>query len=98
MNAVRVLVSEDTLTAELVDGRTVSVPLAWYPRLLHGSPAERANWRLIGTGNGIHWEALDEDISVDNLLLGQPSGESQESLRKWLSKRTANNEVGQQAN
>lgn len=87
-HAMRVLVSDDTLTAELVDGRTVSVPLAWYPRLLHGSPAERANWRLIGPGNGIHWEALDEDISVDNLLLGQPSGESQESLRKWLNGRT----------
>ena len=97
-SAVRVHVTEDTLTAELVDGRSVSVPLAWYPRLLHGTTGERANWRLIGGGNGIHWPELDEDISVENLLVGQPSGESQESLRKWLGGRTTTKVPGQQAN
>ena len=66
--AQRVSVTEDTLTVELVDGRTVSVPITWYPRLAHGSPAERENWRLIGEGEGIHWPDLDEDISVEGLL------------------------------
>ena len=85
--ALRADVTDETLTAELSDGRRVSVPLAWYPRLLEGSAAERANWRLIGTGVGIHWPDLDEDISVENLLTGQPSGESQESFKKWLELR-----------
>ena len=83
------IVTEDTLTADLMDGRTISVPLAWYPRLMHGTPDERANWRLIGGGHGIHWPALDEDISVTNLLLGQPSAESQQSLQRWLDTRQA---------
>jgi len=74
---------------DLNDGRSISVPLAWYPRLLHGSPEERNNWRLIGKTQGIHWPDLDEDISVENLLLGRPSGESQDSFRKWLEQRTA---------
>lgn len=72
---------------ELSDGRSISVPIAWYPRLLHGSDAERAHWRLIGQGGGIHWPDLDEDISVGNLLDGKPSGESQRSLRAWLDRR-----------
>ncbi|MCG3127252.1 MAG: hypothetical protein CHACPFDD_02110 [Phycisphaerae bacterium] len=80
-------VSEDTLSVELSDGRTISAPLAWYPRLLHGSPRERRNWRLIGRGQGIHWESLDEDISVEGLLAGRASGESQGSLKKWLKAR-----------
>ena len=80
-------VSEDTLSVELSDGRTISAPLAWYPRLLHGSPRERRNWRLIGRGQGIHWESLDEDISVEGLLAGRASGESQASLKKWLDAR-----------
>ena len=83
-SAQNVTVTEDILTAELTDGRTISVPLAWYPRLLHGTPEERNNWRLIGQGEGIHWPDLDEDISVDNLLLGSPSGESQRSFKRWL--------------
>ncbi|MDO9131008.1 MAG: DUF2442 domain-containing protein [Anaerolineales bacterium] len=80
-------ISEDTLTADLSDGRTISVPLNWYPRLLHGTPEERANWRLIGHGEGIHWPDLDEDISVKNLIYGQPSGESQKSFQKWQESR-----------
>lgn len=82
-----VTVTEDTLSADLSDGRTISVPLAWFPRLMHGSQQERDNWRLTGKGYGIHWEDLDEDISVENLLLGQASGESQASFKKWLSSR-----------
>ncbi|HEX9591770.1 MAG TPA: DUF2442 domain-containing protein [bacterium] len=85
--AVSVTVTTNTLSADLSDGRTISVPLAWFPRLLHATRKERDNWRLIGKGYGIHWEDLDEDISVENLLLGQASGESQASLEKWLSAR-----------
>ena len=88
VRAQHVAISNDTLTVELTDGRTVSVPLAWYPRLLHGTPEERKNWRLMGNNEGIHWPDLDEDISVENLLLGEPSGESQDSFKKWLNKRT----------
>lgn len=82
-----VSVTDEALVVDLTDGRTVSVPLAWYPRLAHGSPEERANWRLIGRGEGIHWPDLDEDISVAGLLAGRPSGETQESLRRWLTQR-----------
>jgi len=71
----------------LNDGRSISAPLAWYPRRLHGTPEERDNWRLIGNAEGIHWPDLDEDISVENLLLGKPSGESQKSFKKWLQNR-----------
>jgi hypothetical protein len=79
--------TDDTLTVELADGRTVSVPLDWYPRLVHGSISELGNWRLIGGGAGIHWPDLEEDISLLNLLLGQPSGESQQSFKRWLQGR-----------
>jgi len=65
------------------------VPLVWFPRLAHGTPAERANWRLIGGGVGIHWPDLDEDISVENLLAGKPSAESQSSFKRWLENRRA---------
>jgi Protein of unknown function (DUF2442) len=84
-----VSVTKDTLTVELLDGRSISVQLAWYPRLVHGTPEERANWRLVGQGVGIHWPALDEDISVENLLAGRASGESQRSLKRWLSQRAS---------
>ena len=83
-----VKVTDDTLTAELADGRSISVPLAWYPRLAHATPDERRNWRLIGGGEGVHWPDLDEDISVEGLLAGRPSGESPRSLKRWLSTRT----------
>jgi hypothetical protein len=82
-----VTISSDTLSVELSDGRSISVPLAWYPRLSHASPPERKRWRLVGRGSGIHWEDLDEDISVENLLAGKPSGESQASFRNWLTRR-----------
>jgi hypothetical protein len=85
--AQSVRVTEDALVADLSDGRTIAVPLAWFPRLAHGSPAERANWRLIGRGEGIHWPDLDEDISVESMLAGRRSGETQESLRRWLEGR-----------
>jgi hypothetical protein len=88
-NAERVSLTDDSLTVELSDGRSVAVPLTWFPRLLHGTPAERERWRLVGRGEGIHWEALDEDISVESLLAGKRSGESQASLKKWLDKRKA---------
>jgi hypothetical protein len=87
-NAMNILVTEDTLTVDLSDGRTISVPVAWFPRLLHATPEERKNWRLIGNGSGIHWRDLDEDISVENLLAGKQSGESQTSFKKWLNQRT----------
>ena len=86
-DAVDVEVSEDTLSVELSDGRTISVPVDWYPRLTHATVEERANWRIIGKGHGIHWGDIDEDISVECLLAGRPSGESQTSFRKWLENR-----------
>lgn len=87
--AENVSVSDDTLSVDLSDGRSISVPLAWYPRLSHASSAERKRWRLIGRGLGIHWDDLDEDISVEGLLAGKPSGESQTSFGKWLAKRSS---------
>ncbi|HEX2202324.1 MAG TPA: DUF2442 domain-containing protein [Longimicrobium sp.] len=80
-------VTDDALTVELADGRVLSVPLVWYPRLAHGTPEERNHWRLIGRGEGIHWPDLDEDLSVEGLLAGRPSGESQQSLKRWLEGR-----------
>jgi Protein of unknown function (DUF2442) len=84
--AQSVRVSDDALVADLADGRTIAA-LAWFPRLAHGTPAERVNWRLIAGGEGIHWPDLDEDISVASLLAGRRSGETQESLRRWLQRR-----------
>ena len=85
--ALRVRVDEDSLTVDLVDGRCLSVPLAWYPRLSQGTPEEVSNWQVIGRGQGVHWPELDEDVSVENLLAGKPSGESQRSFKKWLEGR-----------
>jgi hypothetical protein len=85
--AKRVRVTRESLIVELHDGRTVSVPVAWYPRLAHGSMRERQQWELIGPGIGIHWPALDEDISIDGLLRGLPSGESAASFKRWLAGR-----------
>jgi hypothetical protein len=82
-----VTLDDEMLTARLSDGRTVSVPLTWYPRLLDATAEERNHWRLIGGGEGVHWPDLDEDVSADNLALGQPSGESQQSLQRWMESR-----------
>jgi hypothetical protein len=86
--AQRIDVTADTLSVELTDGHTIAAPLAWYPRLVHATVAERKDWRLIAGGRGIHWPQLDEDVSVANLLSGQPSGESQTSFKNWLAGRT----------
>ena len=86
--ALDVSLTDDTLSVDLSDGRSISVPIAWFPRLLHSTEQERNNWRLIGRGQGIHWEDIDEDISVEGLLAGRPSGESQESFKKWLANRS----------
>lgn len=83
----KVRVRDEALIADLADGRTITVPLAWYPRLAHGTPEERSHWRVIGGGEGIHWPDLDEDICVESLLAGRRSGETQESLRRWLDRR-----------
>ena len=87
VRAQKVVMTDDSLTVELNDGRAISVPLTWYPRLLHGTPEERNSWRLIGNGEGIHWPSLDEDISIENLLMGKRSGESKESFSGWLKNR-----------
>src|SRR5688572_30842307 len=78
---VGVTVTEDTLSVDLADGRTVAVPLGWFPRLRHGTPKERANFEL--GPNGIHWPDLDEDIPVAGLLNGERSGESLVSIQRW---------------
>lgn len=87
--AIRVTVTRDALAVDLEDGRTLIAPLAWYPRLLHGTTAERKRWRIVGRGEGIHWPDLDEDISVAGLLAGKPSGESRLSVQQWVTRRTA---------
>ena len=81
--------TDNTLSVDLDDGRTVAVPLAWFPRLQHASQEERNNWRIIGQGHGLHWNDLDEDISIENLLTGRRSGESQQSFARWLASRMA---------
>lgn len=85
--ARNVRVTDETLAVDLEDGRTLVAPLAWYPRLSHGTPSERERWELIGRGEGLHWPDLDEDISVANLLDGKASGESQRSFARWLEGR-----------
>jgi hypothetical protein len=70
---IEVACTEDKLIVDLADGRSISVPLAWYPRLLHATPLERDNWEIAGAGLGIHWPELDEDLSVEGLLRGAPS-------------------------
>ena len=85
--AVAVFVDDDTLSVDLSDGRSIATPLAWHPRLAYATLAERSKWRLIGGGEGIRWPDLDEDISVKSLLGGEPSGESQVSLQRWLTAR-----------
>ncbi len=84
---VRIDVEENRLTVHLADGRSLSIPLAWYPRLAHATREERQRDELAGGGHGIHWPDLDEDISIENLLEGRRSGESEDSLRRWLAER-----------
>jgi len=85
----RVAVTEDSLVVDLIDRRSISAPLVWYPRLLNGTPRERDNWRLIAGGEGIHWPDLDEDVSVEGIILGRASAESQALLKRWLESREA---------
>ena len=85
--AVSVVFTDDAMTVGLDDGRALSVPLAWYPRLLKGTPIEREHFELIGDGEGIHWPQLDDDISVEGLLAGRRSAESAASLSRWLEQR-----------
>jgi hypothetical protein len=80
-------VTDDDLTVGLADGRRIIVPLAWYPRLLHATVAERQNWRLLGDGYAIEWPDLDEHIGVEGLLAGRLSGENRQSLERWLASR-----------
>ena len=86
--AQTISISEESLTVDMVDGRTIIAPLSWYPRLWYGKPEEWANFEIIGDGTIIHWPDLDEDLSVSGILAGRRSGESQQSLKKWLEKRT----------
>ena len=85
--AKAVVVTDEDLTVELADGRRIMVPLAWYPRLLNASPAERQNWRLLGDGYAMEWPDLDEHIGVEGILAGRLSGESRQSLERWLASR-----------
>ncbi len=87
LKAITVDVTDDALVVELADGRSISAPLAWYPRLFHGTAAERGHSRLIAGGEGVHWPDLDEDISIEGIVAGRPSGESQRSLQRWLQSR-----------
>jgi len=86
--AVSITVTEDELIVSLLDGRRLSIPLAWYPRLLQAAPDERQNWRLLGEGYAIEWPDLDEHIGIEGLLAGRTSGESQTSLSRWLASRS----------
>ena len=86
-NASTVSVSDDYLTVSLEDGRKISIPLSWYPRLFHATEEERRNFRLIGNGSGIHWEDLDEDISIEGIIAGHQSQETQASLDRWIENR-----------
>jgi hypothetical protein len=85
--AKAVVVTDEELTVELADGRRIMVPLAWYPRLLNATAPERQNWRLLGDGYAIEWPDLDEHIGIEGLLAGRLSGESRQSLERWLAAR-----------
>ena len=87
--AIAVIITDETLAVDLGDGRRLTVPLNWYPRLLHGTPSERKHWRLIGDGYAIEWSDLDEHIGIEGLLAGRRSGENQQSLERWLRARSS---------
>lgn len=82
-----VRVDDESLSVDLEDGRTITIPIGWYPRLAYATPRERANWQISGAGYGIHWPELDEDIGVEGLLLGRQSTEGAASLERWLRRR-----------
>lgn len=86
--AHQVTVTNEKLVVHLVDGRSLSIPLAWYPRLVHASLEERQNWQLLGDGYAIKWTDLDEHIGIEGLLAGRQSGESQQSFERWLATRS----------
>ncbi|MGO9484854.1 MAG: DUF2442 domain-containing protein [Rhodomicrobium sp.] len=96
MRAVSVSVTADRLEVSLDHGRTIAAPLAWFPRLVHGTEEERAHARLIGQGEGLDWPDLDEDVSVESLLAGRPFAESAASLKRWLAGRNGDREAGAQ--
>ena len=85
--AVSIQVTDQWLTVDLMDGRTLRVPLYWYPRLVHATDVERSRWRLLGDGYAIEWPDLDEHIGVEGLLAGKRSGESEQSFKRWLLSR-----------
>jgi hypothetical protein len=89
-----VQVTEDSPVVDLEDGRTISVPIGWFPRLAHGSEEERSSYEISGAGHGIHWPQLDEDIGVEGLLLGRKSMESPSSFARWLAQREASQDEG----
>ena len=89
--AQAITINEDSLSVDLMDGRTIIAPLIWYPRLWYGTTEERDNFEIIGDGALIHWHDLDEDLSVGGILAGRRSGESQKSLKKWIEERGARN-------
>lgn len=85
--AVSVAITDEALTVHLEDGRGITVPLEWYPRLVHATPEERNHYELLGRGSAIGWPDLDEHLSVESILAGRGSGESQRSLQRWLAAR-----------
>ena len=87
-------ITEDALSVDLVDGRTIIIPLAWFPRLWHGNMDECRRFEILGDGAYLHWPDLDEDLCVSDLLAGRRSGESASSLKKWLEMRTASRRSG----
>jgi hypothetical protein len=84
---VNVSITDEKLTVDLDDGRSIVVPLEWYPRLIHASVQERNNWQLLGDGYAIEWLELDEHIGIEGLLAGRRSGESKKSFERWLASR-----------
>ena len=86
-----IAISEKHLIVNLDDGRSISAPLDWYPRLMHGSAQERNHWRLLGDGYAIEWPDLDEHIGIEGLLAGRRSSESQKSLNRWVASHNTNN-------
>ena len=87
IRAFSVTITDDTFTVDLEDGRTISVPIGWFPRLAYGTAEERSNFQISGAGRGVHWPDLDEDVGIEGLLLGKKSTESASWFKKWLERR-----------